>query len=65
MAGIPPRWTSARSGVGRTLSAASRVWFTTSHGILDEIYRPSIVPAHDLGLIVTDGDVLLRGETRR
>jgi glucoamylase len=41
--GIPPHWTSsAKSGVGTALSAASRVWFTISHGILDEIYDPSV-----------------------
>ena len=33
--GIPPRWTSsAKSGVGTSLSSKSRVWFTLSHGIL-------------------------------
>lgn len=37
--GIPPRWTSsAKSGVGTALTAMSRVWFTLSHGILNEIY---------------------------
>ena len=37
--GIPPRWTSsAKSGVGTALNNASRVWFTLSHGILDEVY---------------------------
>ena len=56
--GIPPRWTSsAKSGVGTALGAESRVWFTTSHGIVDEIYYPSVDRActRDLGLIVTDG----------
>ena len=41
--GIPPRWTSsAKSGVATALSATSRVWFTLSHGILDEIYYPRV-----------------------
>jgi glucoamylase len=56
--GIPPRWTSsAKSGVGTALTAASRVWFTLSHGILNEIYYPNVDSActRDLGLIVTDG----------
>jgi glucoamylase len=36
--GIPPRWiSSAKSGVGTALSATSRVWFTLSHGALDEM----------------------------
>jgi glucoamylase len=56
--GIPPRWTSsAKTGVGTALSPASRVWFTVSHGILNEIYYPRVDQActRDLGLIVTDG----------
>ena len=56
--GIEPRWTSsAKSGVGTALTRASRVWFTLSHGILDEIYYPRVDQActRDMGLIVTDG----------
>jgi len=41
--GIPARWTSsAKSGVGTALTARSRVWFTLSHGILNEVYYPRI-----------------------
>ena len=37
--GIPPRWTSsAKTGLGTAVSRDSRVWFTLSHGILNEIY---------------------------
>ena len=56
--GIEPRWTSSdKSGVGTALSALSRVWFTTSHGILNEIYYPRVDQAciRDFGMIVTDG----------
>jgi glucoamylase len=56
--GIPARWTSsAKSGVGTSLSGASRVWFTLSHGILNEIYYPRVDLActRDCGLVVTDG----------
>jgi glucoamylase len=56
--GIQPRWTSsAKTGVGTALSNKSRVWFTLSHGILNEIYYPRIDKAciRDMGLIVTDG----------
>ena len=39
--GIPPRWTSsAKTGVGTALNHSSRVWFTLSHGIFDELYYP-------------------------
>ena len=56
--GIEPRWTSsAKIGVGTALNAESRVWFTLSHGIFNEIYYPQLDQActRDLGLIVTDG----------
>jgi glucoamylase len=56
--GIPARWTSsAKSGVGTAPATASRVWFTLSHGILDEIYYPRVDYActRDLGFIVTNG----------
>src|SRR5471030_1983329 len=56
--GIPARWTSsAKSGLGTAVSRDSRVWFTLSHGILNEIYYPRVDSActRDLGLIVTDG----------
>ena len=56
--GIPARWTSsAKTGVGTALSDNSRVWFTLSHGIFNEIYYPRIDQAcvRDMGLIVTDG----------
>src|SRR5580693_8873079 len=39
--GIPGRWTSsAKVGVGTALNRVSRVWFTISHGILNEVYYP-------------------------
>src|SRR6185312_9370194 len=54
--GISPRWTSsAKSGVGTAANANSRVWFTISHGILNEIYAPRLDTAciRDFGFIVT------------
>src|SRR2546430_1478513 len=65
--GIPARWTSsAKSGVGTALQAASRVWFTLSHGILNEIYYPRVDQActRDFGLIVTDGKSFFSEEKR-
>ncbi len=65
--GIPPRWTSsAKSGVGTSPSAASRVWFTLSHGILNEVYYPRLDQActRDLGLMVTDGREFFSEEKR-
>jgi len=65
--GIPPRWTSsAKSGVGTSLSEASRVWFTLSHGILNEIYYPRIDQAcvRDMELLVSDGVEFFSEEKR-
>ncbi len=65
--GIPPRWSSsAKSGVGTALGAGSRVWFTLSHGILNEVYYPRLDQAclRDLGLIVTDGRDFFSEEKR-
>jgi glucoamylase len=43
--------------VGTALSPRSTIWFTLSHGILNEIYYPCVDSActRDMGLIVTDG----------
>jgi glucoamylase len=66
--GIPPRWTSsAKTGVGTALNRTSQVWFTLSHGILNEIYFPRLDMActRDLGLIVTDGSSFFSEEKRQ
>ncbi|HEX9014026.1 MAG TPA: glucan 1,4-alpha-glucosidase [Anaerolineaceae bacterium] len=65
--GHTPRWTSsAKSGVGASLSLASHVWFTIGYGILDEVYFPRLDRActRDLGLIVTDGRSYFSEEKR-
>jgi glucoamylase len=65
--GIPPRWTSsAKSGIGTALNQHSKVWFTLSHGILNEIYFPRVDQActRDLGLLVTDGRSFFSEEKR-
>ncbi|MEP7345292.1 MAG: glucan 1,4-alpha-glucosidase, partial [Gemmatimonadaceae bacterium] len=65
--GIEPRWTtSAKSAVGTAFGEGSRVWFTTSHGILNEIYYPEVDSAclRDAGLLVgADGG--FRSEEKR
>jgi glucoamylase len=65
--GIAPRWTSsAKTGIGTALNLHSRVWFTLSHGILNEIYFPRVDQAciRDFGLIVTDGRSFFSEEKR-
>src|SRR5207253_10442295 len=65
--GTPPTWTSsATTGVGASAGLQSRVWFTISHGILNEIYfafvdRPN---TRDFGLLVADGTDFFSEEKR-
>jgi glucoamylase len=65
--GIPPRWTSsAKEGVGTAYSTASRVWFTLSHGILNEVYYPTIdhPQVRDMQFLITDGETFFHEEKR-
>ena len=65
--GIEPRWTSsAKTGVGTAIGDVSRVSFTVSHGILNEVYYPRIDKAciRDCELIVTDGGSYVSEEKR-
>jgi glucoamylase len=65
--GIEPRWTSsAKDGVGTAYSLSSRVWYTVSHGILNEIYYPTIdrPQIRDLQYLVTDGETFFHEEKR-
>ena len=65
--GTAARWTSsAKIGVGTALSNDSHVWFTLSHGIVNEIYYPRIDQAcvRDMGLIITDGAAFFSEEKR-
>lgn len=65
--GIPPRWTSsAKTGAGTALNQHSKVWFTLSHGILNEVYFPRVDQActRDMGFIVTNGRDFFSEEKR-
>jgi glucoamylase len=65
--GVEPRWTSsAKSGVGTALDGRSLVWFTISHGIVDEVYYPRVDQANtrDLGLLVSGRDGFFSEEKR-
>ena len=55
-----------KSGVGTAAEARSRVWFTMSHGILNEVYYPRVDQANtrDMGLIVTSGSDFFSEEKR-
>ncbi|HEY0030007.1 MAG TPA: glucan 1,4-alpha-glucosidase [Bacteroidia bacterium] len=65
--GIDARWTtSAKSGVGTALNSTSKVWYSISHGILNEIYYPQVDQActRDVTMIVTDGKHFFSDEQR-
>ena len=65
--GMEPRWTSSvKDAVGTAYSASSRVWFTCSHGILNEIYHPTIdhPQVRDMEFLITDGETFMHEEKR-
>jgi glucoamylase len=65
--GLPPRWTSSqKSVVGTAYSTSSKIWWTTSHGTVNEIYNPTIdkPQVRDLELLVTDGESFVHEEKR-
>jgi len=65
--GIQPRWTSShKEGVGTAYHTSSRVWFTLSHGILNEIYYSTIdsPQTRDMEFLITDGETFFHEEKR-
>ncbi len=65
--GLEPRWTSSRKdAVSTAYAASSRVWFTISHGTLNEIYYPTIdrPQIRDMELLFTDGETFFHEEKR-
>jgi glucoamylase len=65
--GLEPRWTSSqKSVVGTAYSTSSKLWWTTSHGTINEIYNPTIdkPQVRDLELLVTDGESFVHEEKR-
>ena len=65
--GLEPRWTSSRKdAVSTAYSSASRVWFTVSHGTLNEVYYPYIdqPQTRDMELLFTDGETFFHEEKR-
>lgn len=65
--GMPPRWTSSsKDGIGTAYNTASRLWFTLSHGIVNEIYYPCVDQPNtrDVQLLITDGETFFHEERR-
>ncbi|ADW67502.1 glycoside hydrolase family 15 protein [Granulicella tundricola] len=65
--GVEPRWTSSKKdAVSTAYSASSRVWFTVSHGTLNEVYYPTIdrPQMRDMELLFTDEETFFHEEKR-
>src|SRR5205085_1461600 len=65
--GIEPRWTSsAKEGVGTAYHTSCRLWFTLSHGIINEIYYPRVDQPNtrDFEFLISDGESFCDEEKR-
>lgn len=65
--GTEPRWTSsAKEGLGTSYHTGCRMWFTLSHGIVNEIYYPSVDQPNtrDFQFLVSDGKTFCHEEKR-
>ncbi len=65
--GLEPRWTSSiKDAVCTAYAASSHIWFTCSHGILNEIYHPTIdhPQMRDMGFLISDGESFVHEEKR-
>ena len=63
--GIEPRWTSsAKEGFGTSYHTSCRLWFTLSHGIVNEIYYPSVDQPNtrDFQYLISDGETFCHEE---
>ena len=65
--GVEPRWTSSQKDtVSTAYSASSRIWFTLSHGTLNEVYFPTIdrPQLRDMELLFTDEETFFDEDKR-
>src|SRR5204862_1793629 len=65
--GIEPRWTSsAKEGVCTAYHTSCRLWFTLSHGIVNEIYYPHVDQPNtrDFQFLISDGETFCHEEKR-
>jgi glucoamylase len=65
--GIEPRWTSsAKNGLGTAYHTSCRIWFTLSHGIINEIYYPSVDQPNtrDFQFLISDRESFCHEEKR-
>lgn len=65
--GIEPRWTSsAKEGLGTAYHTSCHLWFTLSHGIVNEIYYPHVDQPNtrDFQFLISDGETFCHEEKR-
>ncbi|HSI86881.1 MAG TPA: glycoside hydrolase family 15 protein [Candidatus Methylacidiphilales bacterium] len=65
--GIKPQWTSsAKEGLGTAYHTSCRLWFTLSHGIVNEIYYPTVDQPNtrDFQFLISDGETFCHEEKR-
>jgi glucoamylase len=65
--GAAPTWTRGnKDAIGTAYSTSSRVWFTVSEGILNEIYYPTVdrPQVRDVQYLVTDGETFFHAESQ-
>jgi len=65
--GITPRWSSsAKEGLGTAYHTGCKVWFTLSHGIINEIYYPTVDQPNtrDFQFLISDGETFCHEEKR-
>jgi glucoamylase len=65
--GLAPRWTSsAKEGLGTAYHTSCQLWFTLSHGIVNEIYYPHVDQPNtrDFQFLVSDGETFCHEEKR-
>ncbi len=65
--GAEARWTrSTKEGIGTAYHTSCRLWFTISHGIINEIYYPHVdrPNTRDLQFLITDGESFCHEERR-
>jgi glucoamylase len=65
--GTSPRWTrSTKDGIGTAYSTSSRLWFTLSQGVVNEVYFPAVdrPQLRDIQFLVADGQTFFQEERR-
>ena len=65
--GVTPRWTSSqKDAVATAYSGSSGIWYTISHGTLNEVYFPTIdrPQMRDMELLFTDEQTFFHEEKR-